>query len=78
MVELDIRGKGCPDATSAVYPVLRDLTVGDTLLVISDYPPARQTVPALARQFGCQVEVRNDDGERFTVVIQKPAAATPA
>jgi TusA-related sulfurtransferase len=75
MIELDIRGKVCPDATSAVYPALRRLADDETLLVISDYPPARQTVPALARQLGCQAEVRDADGGRFNVVIRKPAAA---
>jgi TusA-related sulfurtransferase len=78
MVELDIRGKVCPAATSDVYAVLGRLPPGETLVVISDYPPTRQTVPALAEQFGCQSKIVDEGEERFRIVIWKPAAATPA
>lgn len=78
MIELDIRGKVCPAATGDVYAALVRLPPGETLLVISDYPPARQTVPALAGQFGRPSEVQEEGGDRFRIVIREPAAAAPA
>ena len=78
MIELDIRGKVCPAATGDVYVALGRLPPGETLVVISDYPPTRQTVPALARQFGCTSEIRNEAGDQFRIVIPKPATPTPA
>jgi TusA-related sulfurtransferase len=78
MIELDIRGKVCPDATSEVYAALHRLAEGEALRVISDYPPVRQTVPALARQFGRETEVREGEGRQFAVVIGKAVAVPPA
>ena len=77
MIELDIRGKVCPAATSDVYDALGRLPPGETLVVISDYPPTRQTVPLLARQFDYPAEVHEDEGKQFRVVIRKPAASPP-
>jgi TusA-related sulfurtransferase len=75
MTELDIRGKVCPAPTNEVYVALGRLPAVETLVVLSDYPPARQTVPALARQFGCPAEIHEEGGTQFRIVIQKPAAA---
>ena len=75
MIELDIRGKVCPAPTSEVYTALGRLPAGETLEVVSDYPPARQTVPALARQFDCPAEIREEGGRQFRIVIQKPATS---
>jgi TusA-related sulfurtransferase len=78
MIELDIRGKVCPAATTDVYAALVRLPPDETLVVISDYPPARQTVPELARQFTRPAEVQEEEGDRFRIVIREPVAAAPA
>jgi tRNA 2-thiouridine synthesizing protein A len=78
MVELDLRGQVCPYPTSAVYGALRTLPPGEALTVVSDYAPARQTIPAIAQQFGCPVDLRESGDGLFTIVIRKPVAAAPA
>jgi TusA-related sulfurtransferase len=45
--------------------------VGDKLAVITDYLPARQTIPRLVEQRGCLWEMTEDDGETFRVEIVK-------
>jgi TusA-related sulfurtransferase len=73
MVQLDIRGQVCPNATGSVYTALRRLPDGETLVVTSDYPPARSTIPALAGQLGGTSEVRDLEDGTFVVEIRKAA-----
>jgi TusA-related sulfurtransferase len=78
VAELDLRGKVCPDPTAEVYTALGRLPADETLAVFSDYPPARQTIPAIARQFHRPCEVRDTADGTFTIVIQQPAPAGAA
>ena len=78
MAELDIRGKVCPDPTTEVFTALARLPADETLAVLSDYPPARQTIAAIAQQFHRSCEVRLLGDGAFTMVIQTPAGAGAA
>ena len=69
MPELDIRGKVCPDPTMEVYKALERLSVGESLTVISDYPPARQTIPPIAQQFQCPCDIRETSSGQFLILI---------
>ena len=69
---LDIRGKVCPYPTTEVYAALSRLPPGETLEVLSDYPPARFTVPALVQDLNCGCELREHEDGLFTLVIHKP------
>ena len=42
---LDLRGQTCPTTTDETLRVLEHLAVGDVLEVVSDYYPARSTIP---------------------------------
>src|SRR5438445_1254309 len=42
---LDLRGQTCPTTSDETLRVLEQLTVGEVLEVISDYYPARSTIP---------------------------------
>ncbi len=75
MPELDIRGKVCPDPTMEVYKALERLPVGESLTVISDYPPARQTIPPIAQRFNCSCEIRDTTGGQFLILIAHVAVA---
>ena len=80
MAQLDIRGKVCPFATSEVYTALTRLPDGETLEVVSDYAPARATIPPLAQQLGWVADPPREGDGAYTITIRKPTvtgAGTP-
>jgi TusA-related sulfurtransferase len=50
---------------------LKELSAGDRLIVITDYLPARQTIPRLVEQRGCSWRITEDDGKTFRLEIVK-------
>jgi TusA-related sulfurtransferase len=72
VVRLDLRGKVCPYPTTEVYRALQSLPAGERIEVISDYVPARFTVPALVKDLNCTCELRDGDNGLFTILIEKP------
>jgi TusA-related sulfurtransferase len=70
-VELDLRGSICPGPTGETLAALKALPAGGNLAVISDYLPARQTIPRLVEQRGCSWEMTEDDGKTFRLEITK-------
>ena len=52
-----------------VYKALERLSVGESLTVISDYPPARQTIPPIAQQFQCTCDIRETSSGQFLILI---------
>ena len=50
---------------------LKKLPSGGKLAVISDYLPARQTIPRLLEQRGCSWQITEDDGKTFRLEIVK-------
>jgi len=73
VITLDLRGKVCPYSTTEVYKSLQTLPPGGRIEVLSDFAPARQTVPSLAEDFNCSCELREGEGGVFTLVIDKPS-----
>ncbi len=71
VVELDLRGNVCPGPTGDTLAALKDLPAGSKLAVISDYLPARQTIPRLVEQRGCSWQITEDDGKTFRMEIVK-------
>jgi TusA-related sulfurtransferase len=70
-MELDVRGSVCPGPTGDTLAALKKLSAGDKLVVISDYLPARQTIPRLVEQRGCSWRMTEDDGQTFRLEIVK-------
>ncbi|CAN5665601.1 MAG: sulfurtransferase TusA family protein [Actinomycetota bacterium] len=70
-VELDVRGSVCPGPTGDTLAALKELSAGDKLIVITDYLPARQTIPRLVEQSGCSWRITEDDGKTFRLEIVK-------
>ena len=68
---LDLRGKVCPYPTLEPRLALNEMRAGEVLEVITDYYPARQTVPQLMQDLG--YECRIIDGEKpvFRFLIRK-------
>jgi TusA-related sulfurtransferase len=71
LVELDVRGSVCPGPTGDTLAALKKLSAGGKLIVITDYLPARQTIPRLVEQRGCSWEISEDDGKSFRIEIVK-------
>lgn len=71
VVELDLRGSVCPGPTADTLAALKRLPPGGRLAVVTDYLPARQTIPRLVEQRGCTWEITEDDGDTFRMEIAK-------
>lgn len=72
-VELDLRGSVCPGPTGDTLAALKRLSPGEKLAVVTDYPPARQTIPRLLDQRGHYWRITEDDGKTFRMEIVKGA-----
>jgi TusA-related sulfurtransferase len=71
LMELDLRGSVCPGPTGDTLAALKRLSPGSKLVVITDYLPARQTIPSLVEQRGCIWRITEDDGKTFRIEIVK-------
>lgn len=71
IVELDLRGSICPGPTADTLAALKKLPEGGRLAVITDYLPARQTIPNLLQKRGCSCKILEDDGKTFRMEIVK-------
>jgi TusA-related sulfurtransferase len=69
VMELDLRGSICPGPTADTLAALKKLPPGGKLAVITDYLPARQTIPRLLEQRGCSWKMTEDDGKTFRLEI---------
>lgn len=65
---LDLRGQTCPTTSDETLRVLEQLTVGEVLEVVSDYYPARSTIP-----YHCDKR-----GYRYAFIDEDPAGVAPA
>lgn len=68
---LDLRGKVCPYPTLEPRLALNEMRVGEVLEVVTDYYPARQTIPQLMRELGYPCELVDGDQLVFRFLIQK-------
>lgn len=74
VTRLDLRGQVCPGPTVDTLEALKALRVDEALVVISDYLPARQTIPLLVEQRGFSWRMTEDDGTTFRIEISKEDA----
>ena len=68
---LDVRGQVCPGPTVDTRLTLKAMAPGELLEVVTDYYPARQTIPALMRELGYPCELVDGDKEVFRFIIEK-------
>lgn len=71
LVELDLRGSICPGPTADTLSALKTLPSGSKLAIITDYLPARQTIPRLLDERGYSWQMTEDDGNTFRIEIVK-------
>ena len=68
---LDLRGKVCPYPTLETSVFLKKMDAGEVLEVVTDYYPARQTIPALMEELGYPCELVGEDKPVFRFIIRK-------
>lgn len=68
---LDLCGKVCPGPTFDTRMTLKGMAVGERLEVVTDYYPAKQTIPMLMQELGYPCELIDGDKPVFRFVIQK-------
>lgn len=66
---LDLRGQVCPGPTVDTRLTLKEMAPGEVLEVVTDYYPARQTIPALMRDLGYSCEIVDADQNVFRFII---------
>lgn len=74
---LDLRGKVCPYPTTEVLDTLKRVPSGTTLEVLTDYPPARYTIPSLVTDLGYPHELRDNEDGTITITIEKAGPTDP-
>jgi TusA-related sulfurtransferase len=68
---LDLRGQVCPGPTVDTRLALKEMDSGEVLEVVTDFYPAKQTIPALMIDLGYPCELYDSDQPVFRFVIQK-------
>jgi TusA-related sulfurtransferase len=68
---LDLCGKVCPGPTFDTRMTLNEMAAGDRLEVMTDYYPAKQTIPMLMQELGYPCELIDGDKPVFRFIIQK-------
>jgi len=71
--ELDCLGEACPVPLVKTENKLKELAVGDTLIVIIDHSCALKNVPEWARKQNYDVEVEEIGDGEYEIFIDKTA-----
>ncbi|GEM_PF-535851 len=74
---IDVRGKVCPYPTVEVQTALQEMESGQVLEVVSNYPPARTTIPHLCWNRGYAWVLVQDSDEQFRVRVKKERVPEP-
>jgi len=68
---LDLIGQVCPGPTVDTRLKLKEMAAGEVLEILTDYYPAKQTIPMLMLELGYPCELIDGDKPVFRFVIQK-------
>ncbi len=71
--ELDCLGEACPVPLVKTENKLKELAIGDTLIVIVDHSCALKNVPEWARKQNHEVEVEEIGDGEYEIFIDKSA-----
>jgi TusA-related sulfurtransferase len=69
---LDLRGETCPTTSDETLRAMEELAVGQVLEVLSDYYPARSTLPYHCDKRGYRYELSDEDPGGPPAVSQSP------
>jgi len=75
---LDVRGEICPYPMLKAMEALPRLAPGEALEVLTDHPPALQTIPAYTSRLGYRSRIEEVAPGLWKVIVEKGQAASPA
>jgi tRNA 2-thiouridine synthesizing protein A len=70
-MKLDVRGEICPYPQVKTVAALKKLAPSDQLEVLTDHPPALETVPAQAARLGYIAEIVAVGTAEWCIVLRK-------
>jgi tRNA 2-thiouridine synthesizing protein A len=70
-MKLDVRGEICPYPQVKTVAALKKLAPSDQLEVLTDHPPALETVPAQAARLGYAADVTEVGPAEWRIVLRK-------
>jgi len=70
-MKLDVRGEICPYPQVKTIAALKKLAAHDQLEVLTDHPPALETVPAQAARLGYVAEIDAVGTAEWRIVLRK-------
>jgi len=70
-MKLDVRGEICPYPQVKTIAALKKLAPHDQLEVLTDHPPALETVPAQAARLGFVAEIEAVSTAEWCIVLRK-------
>ena len=70
-MKIDVRGEICPYPQVKTIAALKKLAASDQLEVLTDHPPALETVPAQAARLGYVAEVTEVGSAEWCIVLRK-------
>ncbi len=68
---LDVRSEVCPMPVVRTKDTLKEMSSGETLEVIVDYPPSKENVKRYAINSGNEVLKISDEGGVIKILIKK-------
>ena len=68
---LDTLGQKCPLPILKGKKIIKKMTPGETLELLSDDGGAKADIPALLRKTGCTLIELKEEGEKLTFLIKK-------
>lgn len=75
---LDVRGEICPYPMLKAMEALPRLAPGEALEVLTDHPPALQTIPAYTSRLGYRSRIEEVGPGVWKVIVEKVAAPREA
>jgi tRNA 2-thiouridine synthesizing protein A len=70
-MKLDVRGEICPYPQVKTLAALKKLAPSDQLEVLTDHPPALETVPAQAARLGYAADITEVGAAEWCIVLRK-------
>jgi TusA-related sulfurtransferase len=70
-MKLDVRGEICPYPQVKAIAALKKLAPRDQLEVLTDHPPALETVPAQAARLGYVADIEEVGTAEWCIVLRK-------
>jgi tRNA 2-thiouridine synthesizing protein A len=71
LMKIDVRGEICPYPQVKTVAALKKLAPSDQLEVLTDHPPALETVPAQAARLGYVAEIQEVGTAEWCIVLRK-------